>query len=140
MGMLARREHSRAELEAKLRARAYPGDMIATTLDALEQAGLLANDRFAQSLVRQRASRGQGPVRIRLELQRKGVDAAAVEEALDAAARDWSESAQATRRKRFGAARPTAAAERARQARFLQYRGFTTEQIKAALDMEPDSD
>jgi regulatory protein len=49
--------------------------------------------------------------------------------------------AREARRKRFGSAGPADFRERARQGRFLQYRGFSSEQIRAALgpgdDIEP---
>ena len=63
-----------------------------------------------------------------------------IETALDAAAEDWVAVARETRRKRFGAAGPADFHERARQARFLQYRGFTSEQIRAALGPGDDTD
>jgi regulatory protein len=53
---------------------------------------------------------------------------------------DWHELARAVRAKRFGAARPRDYKERARQARFLQYRGFDAAQIRSALEVDEDSD
>ena len=140
LDLLARREHSRHELERKLEARGFDAADIATTLDALERSGKLATARFAESFVRARAGRGQGPVRIRLELAERGVDAAEAAVAVGSADVDWVELAAATRAKRFGSARPADYKERARQARFLQYRGFDSEQIKSALELGDDSD
>jgi regulatory protein len=140
LSLLARREHSRAELTVKLAARGFPAAMVAACLEALEDSGLLAADRFAASFVRAHAAKGQGPVRIRLELQRKGIDAETVEHALAAEACDWHAHARAVRRKRFGTEPPRNVSERARQARFLDYRGFTSEQIKAALELKTNYD
>jgi regulatory protein len=53
---------------------------------------------------------------------------------------DWLETIRAVRRKRFGPDLPREYAERARQARFLQYRGFDSEQIRSALELDGDSD
>jgi len=133
LALLARREHSRLELERKLHARGYPPDVIAATLDALEREGALAAGRFTDTFIRSRAAKGQGPVRIRSELAQRGIaepDAAA---SLREAEVDWAAAARAVRAKRFGAAVPRDFKERARQARFLQYRGFDSRQIGAAL-------
>jgi regulatory protein len=53
---------------------------------------------------------------------------------------DWLATARAVRRKRFGAEPPRDFRERAKQARFLQYRGFTADQVRAALELDADSD
>jgi regulatory protein len=82
-------------------------------------------------------------VRIRMELREKGVAAEAIDEALEAAETDWVLAAREARRRKFGVSSPTDLRERARQARFLQYRGFSSEQIRAALgpgEDEPDHD
>lgn len=138
LDLLARREHSRLELERKLGQRGHPPDLIAGILDALTDEGLIAADRFAESFVRSRAGRGQGPVRIRHELAERGVEHG--EAYVDDAAYDWRTLAGEARIKRFGSARPASFKERARQARFLQYRGFTGEQIAAALEFGDESD
>ena len=99
---------------------------------------LLAEQRFADSFVRSRIARGQGPVRIRLELGQRGVESG--DAALLAAECDWTDLARDVRSKRFGADLPASYADRARQARFLQYRGFTAEQIQDALEFADASD
>lgn len=133
MNLLARREHARRELAAKLSARGFPGDLIDPVLDELTREELLSDERFAEAFVSARAGRGQGPVRIRIELEQKGVDAGIVERALADAGIDWGDLAERVRRKRFGPGRPGNFKERARQARFLQYRGFAAEHLGAAL-------
>ena len=140
LDLLARREHSRRELERKLAARGFATDVIAGALDGLERRGLLVAARFGESFVRVRVARGQGPVRIRAELAERGIDAAEAEALLAAADIDWADAARAVRRKRFGFAAPRDFKERARQARFLEYRGFDSRQIRAALELGPDSD
>jgi regulatory protein len=138
--MLARREHSRLELTRKLAARGFPHAVIAAALDALERSGVLAAARFTESFVRSRLAKGHGPVRIRTELTERGVTAEQCAEALRDADVDWLAAARAVRRKRFGAEPPRDFRERARQARFLQYRGFTADQARAALELDADSD
>jgi len=140
MDLLARREHSRAELERKLLARSYPRDTLGEVLDALEAEGLLDKARFVESFIRARVSKGQGPIRIRADLIQRGVDVATIEAGLRDARQDWGGLATVVRRKRFGINMPSEFAERARQTRFLQYRGFEGAQIEAALDLAADSD
>jgi regulatory protein len=138
--LLARREHSRLELTRKLAARGYPEAMIVAALDELERSGVLAAGRFIESFIRSRVARGQGPVRIRAELAQRGVAEEQADELLGNQDIDWQEEVRAVRRKRFGAAPPRDFRERARQARFLQYRGFTPDQVRAALELAVDSD
>jgi regulatory protein len=138
--LLARREHSRRELTRKLAARGFPDDVIGAALDELERSGALANARFTDSFVRSRIAKGQGPQRIRAELAQRGIADAEANDGLRAADVDWLARIRAVRAKRFGAELPRDYAERARQARFLQYRGFDSAQIRAALEFDADSD
>ena len=138
--LLARREHSRRELTRKLAARGFPEDIISPVLDELERSGSLAEARFTESFVRSRVAKGQGPARIRAELAQRGVADAEVEGALHEADVDWLATIRAVRRKRFGPSPPRDYLERARQARFLEYRGFDSGQIRAALELDTDSD
>ena len=138
--LLARREHSRLELVRKLTSREFPDDVVAAALDDLERSGVLADGRFTESFIRVRAARGQGPVRIRAELAQRGVEREAAEELLRSADIDWIELTRATRRKRFGAEPPRDYRERVRQARFLEYRGFEAAAVRAALELDVDSD
>jgi regulatory protein len=138
--LLARREHSRRELTRKLDARGFPAEVVAAVVAALETSGALAEARFTETFIRSRVAKGQGPQRIRSELAQRGVADADVETALGDADADWLAAARAVRRKRFGADPPSDFRERARQARFLEYRGFSREQIRAALELDADSD
>ena len=87
------------------------------------------------------ASRGQGPIRIRLNLRQKGLEGVLVEECLDAYA-DWMLQLKEVQRKKFGAGLPSGYADKQRRSRFLNYRGFTSAQIRSALgfDIDLDSD
>jgi len=107
-------------------------------LDALERERLLSDERFAERYVESRIGRGFGPLRIRDELRRRGVDAALRDEACPERGRRWVEHARRVRRKRFGEALPAGFSERARQARFLTARGFSREQVAAAVGGDPE--
>jgi regulatory protein len=100
----------------------------------LETERLLSDDRFMESLIQARRNRGYGPLRIQKELQEKGVAPEAIANWLDATSREWVDDIRRVQRKKFGGRIPRSYAERARQARFLQYRGFTYDQIQQLLD------
>jgi len=138
--LLARREHSRRELTRKLGTRGFPAEVVGPVLDELEQSGALADARFTDVFVRSRLAKGQGPQRIRSELAERGIGDATADAVLRGSEVDWLETIRAVRRKRFGPELPHEYAERAKQARFLQYRGFDSAQIRAALELDADSD
>lgn len=128
--LLTRRDHSRAELRARLAAYAETEEELEATLDSLQADRLLSDHRYASQRVAARAGR-YGNTRLRLELQQKGVSdediAAALPEAGDEATRCqeiWS--------KKFGQL-PKTPEERAKQMRFLQYRGFSGDAIRRVL-------
>ena len=133
MDLLARREHATRELRDKLLAKGFDADAIDPALEALSREGLLSDERFVEAFVHGRIERGQGPVRIRAELRQRGVSDEAIDAWLDARDPAWLERAEAVRRRKFGAERPTDHRELARQSRFLQYRGFTAEQTRRVL-------
>jgi len=133
MNLLARREHSVAELKTKLAVRELSPEDIDEAVDKLIREGLVSDERFAEAFVAYRMRRGQGPVRIRAELVQRGVCEALISKFLDSCSGDWFDSVRTVREKRFGPEFPTDFKERARQSKFLQYRGFTSEQIRQAF-------
>ena len=140
LALLAGRDFGRRELAERLTRKGYPAALVETVLVELAADKSLSEERFVEQFVSQHASRGQGPMRIRVELRERGIESAAIEQALDDTTADWIESARQARRRRFGAAPPGDFRERAKQARFLQYRGFSSEQIRAALGPGEDLD
>ncbi len=138
LALLARREHSAQELKAKLLDRGYESTAVEAVLSSLEAQKLLSDARFVQEFVAARVRRGSGPLKIREELRGRGVSGELVEEALGRLAGGWSEGAAAARQKRFGKALPKDMQERARQARFLQQRGYSMQDIRKALKGDPE--
>lgn len=132
--LLARREHSILELRRKLLGRGYDGEMVDPLLEKLVAEGLLSEERFAESYVRSRVGQGMGPYRIERELQERGVSADKIALAMEPYADEWNICAQTVKEKKFGTERVDDFSEQARQQRFLQYRGFTHEQIRAAIN------
>jgi regulatory protein len=130
--MLATREHSRAELKRKLSAKAEEGDDVEAVLERMAETGLQSDERFAESYIRSRASR-LGASRLQYELVKRGV----TQEVADSALSEVLEESEPTRArgvwlKKFGQP-PEDRQEWARQARFLQSRGFSAEVIRKLL-------
>ena len=131
---LARREHSRQELQAKLRPFAEDADEIEPLLDDLEKRGWLSEARFIEQLTTVRRRRF-GTARILYELREKGVSDAALA-AVQSQLKDGEvEAARAVWKKKFGSL-PTTLAERAKHARFLASRGFSAEVVHKVLRRE----
>ncbi|MFZ5557705.1 MAG: recombination regulator RecX [Pseudomonadota bacterium] len=135
--LLARREHSRAELRSKLLAAADPDDDVDALLDEFERRGWLSDKRFAEQRVTARRGRF-GTLKIAHELKAKGVSGEVAETALAEARASETSACREVWRKRFGRA-PATREERAKQARFLQSRGFGAEAIRAVLNGADDA-
>ena len=133
LALLAGRDFARQELAGRLIRRGYPVSIVESVVERLAAERLQDEGRFAEQLVARQAGRGHGPNRIRMELRERGVPDEEGEQALAASGVDWAASATRERQRRFGASPPREFRERAKQARFLQYRGFSTDQIRAAL-------
>ncbi len=140
LSLLAGRDFGRVELARRLERRGYPADMVTAVVEALQGQRLLSESRFVEQFIRQHAGRGHGPQRIRHELRERGVPTDEVDSGIEAAGEDWIAIARNARIRRFGVSPPADVRERARQARFLQYRGFSTDQIRAALGPGDDSE
>lgn len=159
MNLLARREHSLSELQTKLSRRFALPDMVASVLHALQRENLQSDERYAESLLRQRLQRGYGPARVRQDMRERGLDDAAIAAAHAAVEPDWFAVAEEAFARKFGgsavvlpashssaddeaavdpalrrAAQQAAFKEKARRMRFMQYRGFATEHFRHLLD------
>ncbi len=130
--MLARREYASTELATALTRKGYAADVVAEVLVELIGERLVDDVRYAGSLVRMLVGRGQGPARIRQELREAGLQEEQILTALHDGP-DWPALAGEVRRRKFGAAVAIDWPERARQMRFLQYRGFSKDHIDSAL-------
>ena len=109
------------------------GDAVDRVVDKLASRNLVCDERFATSFVSHHGRRGQGPIRIRAELRQQGAKDEVIDAALARCELDWVGIAAQVRERKFGRRPPSSLGERAKQARFLQYRGFSTDQIRAAM-------
>ncbi len=133
MDLLARREHGRAELEQKLVAAGFDAEVAVDALQRLADEGLQSDRRFVEAFVQSRINQGKGPLRIHADLGQRGIAAGLIDEVLEEAGEDWIALARDARLKKFGRSQPAGFKEKARQMRFLQYRGFEPDQIRAAV-------
>ena len=129
MDLLARREHSAQELRRKLQTREFAADSIDRVLKQLQQDRLQSDIRFTESYVNHRVNAGIGPMKIRFELQQKGIGNALVDEFLEPLAERWDSMMAEQRERKYGPAIPNEFKERMKQARFLQNRGFSPESV-----------
>ncbi len=140
IALLARRDYASGELRQKLAFQGYKSDVIATVVAALADDRALDDARYAENYVMYHSGRGHGPLRMAADLRSLGVSDSLIEAAL-ANGPDWRALAREVRARKFGDQVPEEWAERTRQARFLQYRGFSSDHIRAATgaDFDPDS-
>ncbi len=138
MALLARRDFACQELHDRLIRQGFEEAAATSLVAELAREGTLDDGRYAQNYVAYHAGRGQGPMRIAAELRRRAVTPDLIEAAL-ASGPDWKALARQVCRAKFGLQPPASWAERARQARFLQYRGFSADHIRAATGIEPDT-
>lgn len=133
MDYLSRREHATQELFQKLQLKEYDAEEISAALERLTAQGLLSDERFTEAFINQRINRGNGPLKIRAELRQKGVSDAMIGTFLNERDVIWQESALAVRIKKYGTECPSDLKEAARQTRFLQSRGFSSEHTRYAM-------
>ena len=121
-----------------LLAQGFESATAQSVLAQLIERGYVNDERYAMQFVSYQAERGLGPVRLRRDLEQLGVSAELIATALEGA--DWAQLARELRIRRFGLAAPKRWPEKARQARFLQYRGFSNDHIRSALGSEVVAD
>ena len=130
--LLTTREHSQAELRRKLASKAEEGEDVEGVLDRMVETGLQSDERFAESYVRSRANR-LGASRLRRELAEKGVAEDVVDAALgEVLQEDELARARSVWAKKFGEI-PQDRNAWAKQARFMQSRGFSMDVIYKLL-------
>ncbi|MGX5913657.1 regulatory protein RecX [Aliidiomarina sp. Khilg15.8] len=130
--LLGRREHSAAELKRKLQQKGFVTRIIDEVIERLQERDWQSDERFTEGFVRQRVEAGYGPLKIRADLQQKGVASDLVAAALEASATDWTALAQERYLRRFGDQPPEDEKERARRQRHLYQRGFLPDQVRTA--------
>jgi regulatory protein len=139
--MLSRREHSEAELTAKLKQKlqGVSGQILLEVVSRLKQSDLLSDVRFAEGRIRNRISQGYGPYYIRRELASKGIAAGLIDRQLDIAEPDWLQIAKDLVDRRHNGVADDGEVW-ARAVRFLQRRGFSGDHVAKAVGQQPWQD
>ena len=137
LGYLTRREYSRQELHRKLLPYAGEEDLDGL-LDEFRQRGWISDARYVDQMVHARKGK-YGSLKVAHELRAQGVAEELVDKAVAEVRKEELETARNLWRKKFGA-QPDSREEWAKQARFLQSRGFGMDTIKAVLRGEPDNE
>ena len=138
LALLSHREHACQELQQKLKMRGYEATEIDEVCQQLIAMNYLNDERFGEVFVRSRASKPLGPQRILQELIQRGINSEQAKQAIADCDADWFELARQLKERRFGEKRFQDYKEKAKQMRYLQYRGFDFEQINYALSAGAD--
>jgi regulatory protein len=140
IGLLARRDFSSSELRNRLERKGFdPATAEATVADLIEDRAV-DDARYVENYVSRHSDRGEGPLRMAAELAELGLPTQLIDTALAAGSPDWYSRAREARIRRFGPEVPGERAQKVRQARFLQYRGFSSDHIRSALGADFDLD
>jgi len=133
VGFLSRREHSQHELRRKLADRDYSEEEIDIALQRLLEKDLQSDERFTEAYIESRYQRGHGPYKITAELKQRGIDESLTEQLMHTADYDWYAHAVDIYQKKYANKPISDFNDRAKRSRFLQPRGFSSEQIQHAL-------
>ncbi len=134
--LLSRREHSTKELQQKLLQRQFVEDEIEPVISYLIANDYLSDERYAESMYRVRVNKGYGKRFIESELAQKGVNRTIINLVAENQELDWYDQAQVVYSKRFGETLIIDQKDRAKRVRFLQNRGFSTDQIMTVVNRE----
>lgn len=134
--VLARKEYSKADLIEKLATWAQDRNEVLTLVEELSANHYQSDQRVAEMTVRSQVRKGKGPNRIKLALRAKHLDKELVRE--DIAEIDWYEQAYQLKVKKYGTEVSKDPKMKAKQIRFLQYRGFEMDAIMKAISKKVD--
>ena len=132
--LLGAREHSTKELQQKLARKGYEPDAIDETLNYLLDLNYLSDERHAEAFSRSKAAKPLGKQRILNELRMKGIPEAMAKQALNSLDVDWFELALQLKQRKFGFEVEKDFKARAKQTRYLIYRGFSFDEVKYATE------
>ncbi|MFQ2101886.1 regulatory protein RecX [Aeromonas sanarellii] len=133
MRSLARRESAESELARRLRQQGYQEEVIEAVLDYCRGYNWVNDERYGAMAVRAGAAKGQGPLKIRFDLRRKGLDDGQLDAAFEQPELDWFELAFALLERRASAAELDDFKLRMKWLKYLLGRGFTQDQARYAI-------
>ncbi|ENM5852636.1 recombination regulator RecX [Vibrio mimicus] len=131
--LLSRRDHSEHELQQKLALKGHQTEVIDEVVKYCLELGYLSDVRYAASQTRQMVHKGYGEQRLRQQLKEKRVAEDVIGQVLAEQTIDWFELAKEVAHKKFKSGISLERSQYAKQVRYLQYRGFSFDQIRYAL-------
>lgn len=139
--MLSRRDYGTIELQRRLARRIRERDRetqtitddsyLSQVMTHLRENNYIDDNRVVYSFFRRYLNKSYGPLRIRQELRAKGFPNEIIERLFEEDETDWYLLCQEVQEKKFGGSKPKDFKEKAKQIRYLQYRGFTSDYINA---------
>ncbi len=134
--VLTRREYSKADLIEKLALYAMDREEVLKLVDELAKENYQSDQRVAEIMLSSQKRKGKGPNRIKLALKSKKIDTSLIQEELKET--DWTEQAYQLKLKKYGAKVEKEPKLKAKQIRFLMYRGFEMDTIMKAISRKSE--
>ena len=133
VALLAKRDYASGEIRRLLKQHCSDADIVEEAMDRLLSHHYLDDSRLVEKEIRKNLAKHHGISRIKQELRQKSLDPLAIEQALEELDVDWFELASELKTKKFGDDIPEDPKEKAKQIRYLQYRGHTMSVIMELL-------
>ena len=136
--VLTRKEFSKAELIEKLATYAANREEVINLVNELSEQNYQSDQRVAEIVLSNQKRKGKGPQRIKLALKNKKINSELIQEELKEI--DWVEQAYQLKIKKFGTTVEKDPKLKAKQIRFLQYRGFDMDAIMKAINKKENEE
>ena len=132
MNALSRREHSEKEIYLKFVNLVNSKDTLLEEILKLKEEGLISNQRYAEAYIRSRFHSGFGPIRIKYELEKKGVIEAIIKTAFQETDLDWDDKLKSEFKKKYESNGMKSSNDN-KISKFFLYRGFDLEKISKLI-------
>ena len=132
MNALSRREHSEKEIYLKFVNLVNSKDTLLEEILKLKEEGLISNQRFAEAYIRSRFHSGFGPIRIKYELEKKGVIESIIKTAFQETDLDWDDKLKSEFKKKYESNDMKSLNDN-KISKFFLYRGFDLEKISKLI-------
>lgn len=134
--VLTRKEYAKAELIEKLCLYAENRDEVLELVDELSRENYQSDQRVAETLLSSQKRKGKGPNQIKMKLKSKKIDTALIIDELKET--DWVQQAYELKLKKYGPEVTKDPKVKAKQIRFLMYRGFEMDAIMKAINRKAE--
>lgn len=129
--LLTRKEYGKAELIEKLKQYAKDPNEVITLVEELSERSYQSDQRVAEMVLSSQIRKGKGPNRVKQTLKQKQLETDLIADEIENI--DWLQQAIELKVKKFGTDVATDPKIKAKQIRFLQYRGFDMDVIMKAI-------